>query len=114
MLEELLQRGCRGVFTTHLHEMFELPLRLDAVDFLRMDIQIKDDDGSWVPTWRLASGRCIDSLAIHAALQAHVLKSTRYRDFHMLLYIECSRALTFEIVCHPCCPQGTHSQKHSL
>ncbi len=102
MLEELLQRGCRGVFTTHLHEMFELPLRLDAVDFLRMDIQIKDDDGSWVPTWRLASGRCIDSLAIHAALQAHILRNTKetfaydyilnvkslYKDFYILLHLK--------------------------
>ena len=71
VLEALMRRGCRGIFTTHLHEMFDLPLHLPAVEYLRMEIAVKEGGaggiGGWVPTWRLARGRCVDSLAVHAA-----------------------------------------------
>jgi len=76
VLEELVERGCRGIFTTHLHEMFELPLQLRGPRYLRMDVLMSDDGLSWRPTWRLAPGRCIDSLAVHAAQQCGLPPST--------------------------------------
>jgi DNA mismatch repair ATPase MutS len=76
VLEELVLRRCRGIFTTHLHEMFDLPLELGDLPYLRMEISMRGDGLSWVPTWRLAPGRCIDSLAVHAASQCGLPTST--------------------------------------
>ena len=54
MLEDLLRLGCRGIFTTHLHEIFDLPLELGNVEFVHMEIAPSEKINSWVPTWRLA------------------------------------------------------------
>ena len=42
LLEELDNRGCIGIFATHLHEIFELPLNLRDVVYRRMSIGISE------------------------------------------------------------------------
>ncbi len=44
LLEELDRRRCLGVFATHLHEIFDLPLLLRGVTLSRMGIDM-DDQG---------------------------------------------------------------------
>lgn len=75
LLEELDVRGCSGIFATHLHEVFELPLSLSRVSYKRMGIEQGHgpDDKQW--TYKLEDGKCTDSLALHTARQYSIPSS---------------------------------------
>jgi len=60
--------GCSGLFATHLHEIFGLPLQLrNTPAFLQMQGMV-DVHNIWQPNWRITQGRCDDSRAIDAAV----------------------------------------------
>lgn len=75
LLEALDDCGCSGIFATHLHEVFQLPLVLNRVTYKRMGIEQVDesresDDKRW--TYKLEDGKCIDSLALQTARQYNI------------------------------------------
>lgn len=67
VVEAMAQRGMSGFFATHLHEIFDLPLR-DAgrVRNKRMTLS-RGDDGNELSTYLLEDGICTDSLAMVTA-----------------------------------------------
>lgn len=67
ILEELNQRQCLGVFATHLHELFDLPLDLMNTTNKRMGIEhVVGGSPKW--TYTLEDGLCTDSLAMQTAM----------------------------------------------
>ena len=68
LLEEMASRGMRGFFATHLHSIFDLPLREDAatnIIYKRMDISENDGELDW--TYKMEDGVCTDSRALKTA-----------------------------------------------
>jgi DNA mismatch repair ATPase MutS len=51
LLEHLDQRRISGIFSTHLHELFRLPLRLKSVTDKKMGFAV-DDAGEFAPSTR--------------------------------------------------------------
>lgn len=106
LLEYLDQHAVTGVFATHLHEIFHLPLQLKSVKEKRMGFVVEDvevqeveknnirhakDYGSsnesgvrvrW--TYQLEDGRCEDSMALTTARQYHIDRSVIYRAEELL------------------------------
>lgn len=82
LLEELDSRRCMGVFATHLHELFELPLVLCNTKFKCMGIRA---DSSGRPSWTytLEDGMCTDSLAMQTAV-AYKIPDNIIRRAHQL------------------------------
>ena len=86
VLESLAERGCLGLFATHLHELLELPLERyndgekggeggeQQQQQQRFCMTTKGDprSGTKVPAWRLAEGDSTESLAIEVAAEARV------------------------------------------
>ncbi|KAK3264318.1 DNA mismatch repair ATPase msh1 [Cymbomonas tetramitiformis] len=71
ILEELERTGCRGIFATHLHSLFALPLHLPSVTEMCMQIR-QTPDGVKAPTWQIVPGRCFASLALETAADCHL------------------------------------------
>ena len=85
VLESLAEKGCLGLFATHLHELLELPLegfnnggeeerggeRQQQQQRFCMTTKL-DPLGTKVPAWRLAEGDSTESLAIEVAAEARV------------------------------------------
>ena len=76
LLEHLDSLEVSGIFATHLHEIFQLPLQLRSVTRKRMGIRWEDADEQQVdgtkpgqPSWtfRVEDGVCTESLAMHTA-----------------------------------------------
>ena len=84
LLEHLDKSGVNGIFATHLHELFQLPLAVDRVTRKRMGIAFDSNDSNsnnnnssststssnevkprW--TFTLEDGMCTDSMASHTA-----------------------------------------------
>ena len=55
-----------GIFATHLHEIFQLPLNIKRVQRKKMGINLLDS-GNWIWTYKLEDGICTDSLALYTA-----------------------------------------------
>ena len=67
VVEAMAQRGMSGIFATHLHEIFDLPLQdADRVRNKRIAIS-EGDDGKHSSTYLVEDGICTDSLAMSTA-----------------------------------------------
>uniref|UniRef100_J3LZF0 DNA mismatch repair proteins mutS family domain-containing protein n=1 Tax=Oryza brachyantha TaxID=4533 RepID=J3LZF0_ORYBR len=65
IIERLDNAGCIGIISTHLHDIFDLPLSLHNTDFKAMGTEVID--GCIQPTWKLMDGICRESLAFQTA-----------------------------------------------
>ncbi|CAM9772584.1 unnamed protein product, partial [Chrysoparadoxa australica] len=73
LLEELDRMRVSGIFATHLHELFALPLSTRSVSYKRMGFIVEDaghekgqERQQW--TFKLEDGQCTNSLALQTAL----------------------------------------------
>ena len=113
LLEALDEKGCSGVFATHLHEILDLPLNVSSrVDRRRMGVQ-------WVPspapfldasrtaaplkepvwTYQLERGTSTDSLAL--------VTGRRFGLSDALLARAAALAEDFDVACRPGSQQST-------
>lgn len=65
VVETLDAIGCLGIISTHLHGIFDLPLRTKSVVYKAMGSEYVD--GQTLPTWKLVDGVCKESLAFETA-----------------------------------------------
>lgn len=73
ILEYLDTKRVYGIFATHLHELFLLPLKLKHVQEKQMGYEMKspsDVDIKW--SYKLEDGRCTDSMALITAKQYQI------------------------------------------
>lgn len=67
ILEEMDRRGFSGIFATHLHEVFALPMNIKRVKEMTMQTQLSPSGGHVTLTHKLMAGRCTDSMALYTA-----------------------------------------------
>ncbi|KAK9063046.1 hypothetical protein SSX86_016916 [Deinandra increscens subsp. villosa] len=65
IVETLDSIGCLGIVSTHLHDIFKLPLTTRNTVFKAMGSEYVD--GQTKPTWKLIDGICRESLAFETA-----------------------------------------------
>ncbi|KAL8240128.1 hypothetical protein R6Q59_013483 [Mikania micrantha] len=65
IVETLDSIGCLGIVSTHLHDIFKLPLTVRNTVFKAMGSEYVD--GQTKPTWKLIDGICSESLAFETA-----------------------------------------------
>ncbi|KAI3979059.1 hypothetical protein MKX01_016234, partial [Papaver californicum] len=65
--ETLDDIGCLGIVSTHLHRIFNLPLKTNNTVFKAMGSEIVD--GHPKPTWKLIDGICRERLAFETVLK---------------------------------------------
>ncbi|KAJ0781299.1 putative DNA mismatch repair protein MutS [Helianthus annuus] len=65
IVETLDSIGCLGIVSTHLHDIFKLPLTATNTVFKAMGSE--HVDGQTKPTWKLIDGICRESLAFETA-----------------------------------------------
>ncbi|XP_049936748.1 DNA mismatch repair protein MSH1, mitochondrial isoform X3 [Nymphaea colorata] len=65
IVESLDGVGCLGIVSTHLHGLFDLPLRTRYTIHKAMGTEVMD--GQLKPTWKLTDGICTESLAFETA-----------------------------------------------
>lgn len=65
ILEYFDKKGVNGIFATHLHELFHLPLRLSRVRYKSMAFKVIGTSAVW--TYTLQDGFCDDSRALDTA-----------------------------------------------
>ncbi|KAJ4840276.1 DNA mismatch repair ATPase msh1 [Turnera subulata] len=65
IIESLDDIGCLGIVSTHLHGIFDLPLKTKNTVYKAMGAEYVD--GQPKPTWRLMDGICRESLAFETA-----------------------------------------------
>ncbi|CAN6485861.1 unnamed protein product [Victoria cruziana] len=65
IVESLDTVGCLGIVSTHLHGLFDLPLRTKYTVHKAMGTEVMD--GQLRPTWKLKDGICTESLAFETA-----------------------------------------------
>ncbi|CAI9271276.1 unnamed protein product [Lactuca saligna] len=64
-VETLDSIGCLGIVSTHLHDIFKLPLNTNNLVFKAMGSEFVN--GQTKPTWKLTNGICRESLAFETA-----------------------------------------------
>lgn len=64
-VETLDSIGCLGIISTHLHDIFKLPLNTNNTVFKAMGSEFVN--GQTKPTWKLTNGICRESLAFETA-----------------------------------------------
>ncbi|GMH44353.1 hypothetical protein BSKO_12287 [Bryopsis sp. KO-2023] len=78
VLEELAERGCKGVFASHLHHLKYLPIKRDRVSLMKMDITAATAENAMTngeakkPTWKITQGFSEETLAMEVARQAGI------------------------------------------
>lgn len=65
IVETLDSIGCLGIVSTHLHDIFKLPMTTKNTVFKAMGSEYVD--GQTKPTWKLIDGICKESLAFETA-----------------------------------------------
>ncbi|XP_075085500.1 DNA mismatch repair protein MSH1, mitochondrial isoform X1 [Nicotiana tabacum] len=65
VIETLDAIGCLGIVSTHLHGIFDLPLKTKRTVYKAMGTEYVD--GQTIPTWKLIDGVCKESLAFETA-----------------------------------------------
>ncbi|XP_019253693.1 PREDICTED: DNA mismatch repair protein MSH1, mitochondrial isoform X2 [Nicotiana attenuata] len=65
VIETLDAIGCLGIVSTHLHGIFDLPLKTKRTVYKAMGTEYID--GQTIPTWKLIDGVCKESLAFETA-----------------------------------------------
>nr|BAN66217.1 DNA repair protein, putative [Babesia bovis] len=73
-LEKLSAIGCRGVFTTHFHEVWSYAKKLDNVSLCHMAASLDDKEKSITFLYKLSLGLCPESHGIHVARLAGIPK----------------------------------------
>lgn len=61
VLESLATRGCKGIFSSHIHHLKYLPIQLESMTCMQMEIAAREGRTSVVgkprkPTWRIIEG----------------------------------------------------------
>lgn len=70
LLEYLQEKDVYGIFATHLHELFLLPVSMRNIIYKKMGYQIdSENEGNIQWTYRLEDGVCTDSMALTTARQ---------------------------------------------
>jgi hypothetical protein len=65
VMESLDHIGCRGVLSTHLHDLLDMKLQVHNV--VQKSMSVTEVDGRIEPTWKLVDGACRESLAFEVA-----------------------------------------------
>lgn len=86
IIETLDNIGCLGIVSTHLHDIFSLPLKIKNAVFKAMGTEYVD--GQTLPTWKLIDGTCRESLAFETAKREGVPVTIiqRAEDLYMSVY----------------------------
>lgn len=77
VIETLDKRTCLGIVSTHLHGIFDLPLRTKNVVFKAMGAELVNNQT--MPTWKLMDGICRESLAFETAQREGVPQELIHR-----------------------------------
>lgn len=85
VVETLDSIGCLGIVSTHLHGIFDLPLRTSKTVNKAMSAEFVD--GHTVPTWKLVDGICKESLAFETAQREGVPETLVKRAEELYLYV---------------------------
>jgi hypothetical protein len=83
VLEDLSQKGCRGVFATHHHLILDMPLEAPGLRRMAMEV-VEGDGGRLIPTWRVVEGNCRRSLALQVAKEAGLPEKVTLRAQKLL------------------------------
>ncbi|KAG6757295.1 hypothetical protein POTOM_037603 [Populus tomentosa] len=86
IVETLDRIGCLGIVSTHLHDIFDLPLDTSNTVYKAMGTEYVD--GRTKPTWRLIDGICRESLAFETAKKEGIPESIiqRAEDLYFSAY----------------------------
>ena len=86
IVETLDRIGCLGIVSTHLHDIFDLPLDTSNTVYKAMGTEYVD--GRTKPTWRLIDGICRESLAFETAKKEGMPESIiqRAEDLYFSAY----------------------------
>ncbi|XP_048491768.1 DNA mismatch repair protein MSH1, mitochondrial isoform X2 [Beta vulgaris subsp. vulgaris] len=86
IVETLDAVGCLGIVSTHLHGIFDLPLRRSKTVNKAMSAEFVD--GQTVPTWKLVDGICKESLAFETAQREGVPETLvkRAEELYLSVY----------------------------
>lgn len=85
IIETLDRIGCLGIVSTHLHGLFNLPLKTNSVVYKAMGAEYVD--GQTIPTWKLVDGVCRESLAFETAKREGVPETIIQRAEELYLQI---------------------------
>ncbi|XP_074286101.1 DNA mismatch repair protein MSH1, mitochondrial isoform X2 [Silene latifolia] len=87
IVETLDAVGCLGIVSTHLHGIFDLPLRTRNTAYKSMSAEYID--GQTMPTWKLVDGICKESLAFETAQREGVPDSVvkRAEELYHSVYV---------------------------
>ncbi|XP_073140791.1 DNA mismatch repair protein MSH1, mitochondrial isoform X2 [Henckelia pumila] len=85
VIETLDAIGCLGIVSTHLHGIFDLPLRMKNAVFKAMGTECIDNQT--MPTWRLIDGICKESLAFETAQREGVPEALIQRAEELYLSV---------------------------
>ncbi|XP_021731755.1 DNA mismatch repair protein MSH1, mitochondrial-like [Chenopodium quinoa] len=86
IVETLDAIGCLGIVSTHLHGIFDLPLRRSKSVNKAMSAEFVD--GQTIPTWKLVDGICKESLAFETAQREGVPETLvkRAEELYLSVY----------------------------
>lgn len=90
VLETLAQRGCKGMFSSHLHHLKYLPLKKANISNMQMEIGAKNQKSAVLgkrccPTWKVIRGQKALSDAF-ACARIHKPVCTTEFEVHYLWY----------------------------
>ncbi|KAK4478239.1 hypothetical protein RD792_017522 [Penstemon davidsonii] len=88
VIETLDSIGCLGIVSTHLHGVFDLPLRTKNVIFKAMGAERINNQT--MPTWKLIDGICKESLAFETAQREGVPEALiqRAEELYLSVYAQ--------------------------
>ncbi|KAL3626495.1 DNA mismatch repair ATPase msh1 [Castilleja foliolosa] len=86
IIETLDATSCLGIVSTHLHGIFDLPLRTKNAVFKSMGAELINNQT--MPTWKLIDGICRESLAFETAQREGVPKELiqRAEELYVSVY----------------------------
>lgn len=86
IIETLDRIGCLGIVSTHLHDIFTLPLNIENTVHKAMGTTCID--GQTTPTWKLTDGVCKESLAFETAKREGIpdIIIRRAEDLYLSVY----------------------------
>ncbi|XP_057772125.1 DNA mismatch repair protein MSH1, mitochondrial isoform X2 [Salvia miltiorrhiza] len=90
VIETLDALSCLGIVSTHLHGIFDLPLKTRNVVFKAMGAECVDNQT--MPTWKLIDGVCRESLAFETARREGVPGELieRAKELYAAVYEPCA------------------------
>lgn len=96
IIETLDAISCLGIVSTHLHGIFDLPLRRKNAVFKAMGSELVDN--KTMPTWKLIDGICRESLAFETAQREGVPEELirRAEELYSSVYAKDSSRTTDE------------------